>query len=588
MRNQLLALLVGALALPVAIEATEGVQLRWNDVRLSIPDRRSKRSGARRDIVKDCHGKAEPGRLMAIMGPSGSGKTSLLLALAGQIQASKGLDLEGRVSVDGVRVHNGIKSKSGIRMAFLKQESLFYAQMTVRETLMFAARLRLPREMPLEAKRELVESLLKKLELLPSADTPVGDEKTRGISGGEKKRLSIACELLSDPNVLFCDEPTSGLDSFQAERVVETLQQLAKEGRTVVCVIHQPSGKVFSMFDDLVLLTPQGEPAYVGSVTRMISYFASLGYHCPRVVSPGEFAVNLVSIDRESPELEEKSMQRIAKIVNADRGRRDGKLSAKDDDAVVDAESEAVVEAQQASMAEQYKLLFLRSMREVSRAKLPFFIKTMQQLSTAIIYGGIYKLSDSQKSIQDRFGLLSLVAIGTTNIGVTSTVRSFPKEKAIFKEEQAKKIYGVFPYFLSKVVADIPVSTFLSCLFGAIIYPLTGLQRTFGKFMRFIGLNVLHSVTSSAIGKSSMSSGLTEQARQLTTSQFLRSSGQHRPGAGSSVPIGRCGCCCLPADPDPDDHLQWLQRVPGHDPAAPAMDSKCLHHSVGLRRPQHQ
>ena len=100
-----------------------------------------------------------------------------------------------------------------------RQEDIFYTQMTVRETLMFAARMRLPRSMPLSEKKALVDDLLQKLSLVKSADTIVGDAKRRGISGGERKRLSIGCELLSSPSLLFLDEPTSGLDAFQAQQV---------------------------------------------------------------------------------------------------------------------------------------------------------------------------------------------------------------------------------------------------------------------------------------------------------------------------------------------------------------------------------
>ncbi|CAN0387416.1 unnamed protein product, partial [Discosporangium mesarthrocarpum] len=126
-----------------------------------------------------------------------------------------------------------------LKQAFVKQEDVFYSQLTVRETLTMAARLRLPPYILIEEKLEMVEDLVNRLGLAKVADTIVGDVKTRGISGGERKRLSIACQLFGTPSLIICDEPTSGLDAFQAERVMQTLKQLARDGHTVVCSIHQ-------------------------------------------------------------------------------------------------------------------------------------------------------------------------------------------------------------------------------------------------------------------------------------------------------------------------------------------------------------
>ncbi|CAN0023380.1 unnamed protein product, partial [Sphacelaria rigidula] len=131
------------------------------------------------------------------------------------------------------------------------------------------------------------------------ADTIVGDEKTRGISGGEKKRLSIACQLFGTPSLIFCDEPTSGLDSFQAERVMSTLRELAENGHTVVCSIHQPRSSIFRMFDDLLVLS-EGQVMFHGPADRAVGYFRSKGFSMPANTNPGEFAIDVVSIDYTS------------------------------------------------------------------------------------------------------------------------------------------------------------------------------------------------------------------------------------------------------------------------------------------------
>jgi ABC-type multidrug transport system ATPase subunit len=154
--------------------AVESVTLEWNDVSLSIV-----KKGKERNILEGISGAARPGRLLAIMGPSGSGKSSLLLALAGQVsESSRGaVRLSGELLVDGSVVADGNLAETHCDAAFVKQDDLFYSQMTVKETLMFAARLRLPRTTPLEEKKALVDALMQKLNLVKCADTPVGDAK---------------------------------------------------------------------------------------------------------------------------------------------------------------------------------------------------------------------------------------------------------------------------------------------------------------------------------------------------------------------------------------------------------------------------
>lgn len=220
------------------------VTIRWSNITCSLSDKKSK---SVRFLLKNVSGEAKPGRLMAIMGPSGSGKTTLLNILAGQVAASPRLNLSGLLEVNGQRI-----SKRSYKFAYVRQEDLFFSQLTVRETLSLAAELQLPQISSAEARDEYVNALLRRLGLVSCADSIVGDAKVRGISGGEKKRLSLACELMASPSVIFADEPTTGLDAFQAEKVMETLSQLAQEGHTVICSIHQPRGSIYYKFDDIV------------------------------------------------------------------------------------------------------------------------------------------------------------------------------------------------------------------------------------------------------------------------------------------------------------------------------------------------
>lgn len=217
------------------------VTIRWSNLSCSLSD---KKSNSVRFLLKDVSGEAKPGRLLAIMGPSGSGKTTLLNVLAGQLAASSRLSLSGLLEINGDR-----KSKKSYKFAYVRQEDLFFSQMTVRETLSLAAELQIPQLSSTEERDDYVNDLLSKLGLVSCADSIVGDAKVRGISGGEKKRLSLACELIASPSVIFADEPTTGLDAFQAEKVMETLSKLAQDGHTVICSIHQPRGSIYYKFE---------------------------------------------------------------------------------------------------------------------------------------------------------------------------------------------------------------------------------------------------------------------------------------------------------------------------------------------------
>ncbi|KAJ8603554.1 hypothetical protein CTAYLR_004878 [Chrysophaeum taylorii] len=422
-------------------------------------------------LLHEISGTASPGRLVAVCGPSGAGKSTLLKTIASRLKASKSLTASGHVE--------GVPS----RIAFVQQSDLFYEYSTVRETLEFAVRLKLAR-LSEEEQDKRVAGALAKTGLSKVKDTTVG-----GISGGERRRLSIARELLDDPECVFLDEPTSGLDSYSAERVARALRALADEGRTVVCVIHQPSAAVFDMFDDLILLS-EGELMYSGPISLCDAYFASLGFP-RRSASRAEHALAVVSVDVEDETASRRRLEKIAaKAATSARGKHHQRATANDND-------DNVVRAR-ASPWTQFRLLYARAARDVGRAKGANAVKAAQQLMTALIYGGIYALDDTQASIQDRFGLLSLSIIGSTNLAVASSIRTFPKEKQIVLGE--RDLYGAFPYLLSKVAAEVPLVATLSALFGVVVYPLARLQRTMRKFLTFLGVTTLNTVASSALG----------------------------------------------------------------------------------------
>jgi len=211
----------------------------------------------------------------------GIGKTSLLNALCGRAFYGR---TEGKVIINGQEASlESIQSSTG----FVPQDDIVYAELTVRENLMYSGRFRLPRETPIDEIEDLVDETMASLGLSRVANSLVGDVRRRGLSGGEKKRVNIGLELMAKPEILFLDEPTSGLDSSSALLVMQSLKNLVlKEGMTVLSVIHQPRKDIFFLHDSLVLLGAGGNMVYHGPVEDAENYFGSLGK--PYTMPPGE------------------------------------------------------------------------------------------------------------------------------------------------------------------------------------------------------------------------------------------------------------------------------------------------------------
>lgn len=237
-------------------------------------------------ILKGITGMVQPGEVLAMLGPSGSGKTTLLTALGGRL----GGRLAGTITYNGKPFSNAMKRNTG----FVTQDDVLYPHLTVTETLVFTALLRLPNGLSKEEKIQHAEAVITQLGLTKCNNSIVGGERLRGISGGERKRVSIGQEMLINPSLLFLDEPTSGLDSTTAQRIVSTLWELSNGGRTVVMTIHQPSSRLFYMFHKVLLLS-EGNPLYFGRGSEAVDYFSSIGYSPMVVMNPADFLLDLAN-----------------------------------------------------------------------------------------------------------------------------------------------------------------------------------------------------------------------------------------------------------------------------------------------------
>lgn len=245
-------------------------------------------------LLNGVSGEAREGQIMAVLGASGSGKSTLIDALADRIAKDS---LKGTITLNDEILNSRMQK---VISAYVMQDDLLFPMLTVEETLMFSAEFRLPRSLSKSKKKSRVEALIDQLGLQNAARTVIGDEGHRGVSGGERRRVSIGIDIIHDPIVLFLDEPTSGLDSTSAFMVVKVLQRIAHSGSIVVMSVHQPSYRILGLLDRLVLLS-HGQTVYSGSPANLPVFFREFGHPIPETENRTEFALDLIRELEETP-----------------------------------------------------------------------------------------------------------------------------------------------------------------------------------------------------------------------------------------------------------------------------------------------
>eukprot|EP00043_Microstomoeca_roanoka_P000728 m.28780 g.28780 ORF g.28780 m.28780 type:complete len:766 (+) comp10476_c0_seq2:346-2643(+) len=465
--------------------------MQFSDLRYEV-DIKVEKKATTKEILKGLSGDCKPGHVLAIMGASGAGKTTLLNILAGRLSQSGNGRTSGHILVNGhKRDYTTFRKQS----AYVLQHDVFYAEMTVRETIMLSALLRLPREMSTEDKMRRVDGIITELGLAKCQNTVLGNDLIRGVSGGERKRCNIGTELVVDPSLIFLDEPTTGLDAFNAQNVMTSLLTLAKAGRTIVCTIHQPRSEIYATLDELMLLS-EGYTMYFGPAKEAADYFSNLGYPCPESYNPSDFFLDLVSYDARSKDKERITKKRIQYLAERyDDYRSKHPLALLDSSELMSSQSMKALHDDPdmrrkyaISWLAQFKLLLQRAGRILTRERATNVARIMQALFFSIILGIIWfdeGGDDSGSSIQAIAGALFFILINQSFGGVFQIIFVFPSERAIVLKERASRSYHVGAYFWAKMLAELPRTLLINLAFAVITYTMIHLRPGIDNFFQF-------------------------------------------------------------------------------------------------------
>jgi ABC-type multidrug transport system ATPase subunit len=410
------------------------------------------------------------------------------------------------------------------RVAYLQQQDEFFDLLTVRETIELAAFLEVPDLAP-NRRKERVQSLLDGLGLAGVSSSLVGDPSASGpavaiaaaaaagdprgrprggrLSGGERRRLSVALELVTPKSLLVADEPTTGLDSSLSVQVMKLVRNLTVSHRIPAVVsLHQPSSRIYNDFlDDCVVLAPGGKVVYAGDARRAVSYFARLGHPCPPATNPAEFLVELVSVDAENATQAAIDRERIDQLSAAHekevRLRRGGGADRSRAPAAVAVRSRGGPSTARPSggwlAVRRFGALLRRSWRQNARNRTVNLFRIFASAGNAYLLGLIFPTlrpgpSVRASSVADRVALLSFGAINQCMIAYMKSIDLFSRERPVVRREQVRRQYSALSYLLAKVAGELLMDSSFAVIFTSTLKACTGIRISWPKLTAAYGL----------------------------------------------------------------------------------------------------
>ncbi|XP_060070020.1 uncharacterized protein LOC132550041 [Ylistrum balloti] len=490
------------------------------------------------DVLNDVCGLCEEGKLLAIMGPSGAGKTTLLNTLSGRLPVTT-----GEISLNGERVSQKIKRK----ICYVLQDDIFFPSLTLRDTLNFVASIRLPDSLSHDQKMSCLDEIIDSLELRHCLETPMGGPMMPGLSGGERKRANIACELLTDPSLILLDEPTTGLDSSSAANLMRTMKDYAiSHKKVIIATIHQPSTSLFYLFDNLLLLCG-GQTAYYGLTADVVQYFRSIHFPVQPGFNPADFILdkmkNSTTVQQQIIE-SFKDLRRSEQWSPVLRGKARNYIDVDDQESpsmlkeftfpgtsrrnrflwsrccskdvyntstyyycdvrasLMDLEESVTVSGApkfNTSFFTQYKHLTIRTFKQ-SKPRILDKLKLLENILICAIFSLIwFQLPRTEDTLRDRMGAIFFIAIHWGFMPFFDATSSFPMEQMVIYKERASGWYRLSAYYLAKMTSELPLIFAQPLFFLVVAYWVVGLNGAVA-FFATIGTVFIDSLAGQSIG----------------------------------------------------------------------------------------
>ncbi|XP_010250339.1 PREDICTED: ABC transporter G family member 42-like [Nelumbo nucifera] len=443
----------------------------------------------RLQLLREVTGAFRPGVLTALMGVSGAGKTTLMDVLAGR---KTGGYIEGDIRISGFPK----KQETFARISgYCEQNDIHSPQITIKESLVYSAFLRLPKEVSNEQKMRFVDEVMELVELENLKDAIVGLPGITGLSTEQRKRLTIAVELVANPSIIFMDEPTSGLDARAAAIVMRAVRNTVDTGRTVVCTIHQPSIDIFEAFDELLLMKRGGQVIYAGPLGRhshkIVEYFeANPGVQRIKdKQNPAAWMLEASSIAAEvllgidfadyykSSDLYQRNKSLVKELSTPPQGSKDIYFPTQ----------------YSQSMWGQLKSCLWKQWWTYWRSPDYNLVRLFFTLACALMLGTIFwKIGNKSESSTDLTTIIGAMYASVLFIGINncSTVQPVvAMERTVFYRERAAGMYSALPYAIAQVITELPYVFIQTTYYTLIVYAMISFQWTATKFFWFFFIN---------------------------------------------------------------------------------------------------
>ncbi|CEO95409.1 ABC transporter domain-containing protein [Plasmodiophora brassicae] len=444
-------------------DADVAVELSWHDVRYEVP----LKDGTSKVIIDNASGNAKPGELLVIMGGSGGGKSTMLDLIRGRAKPTS-----GTILVNGHPRTSQFKHIA----SYVQQEDALYPVLTVRETITYAARLQLA-STPRAALEEKVAQLIKTMGLVRCADTRIGNALLRGVSGGERRRVSICVELVTDPQVILLDEPTSGLDSEAAKHVINLLSRLARqEKRTIVATIHQPSSECFALFDKIMLLS-RGYTVFHGTPSQALVHFDQILHQpCPEHYNPADHYLSIANVDFDSGD----AIAALAKVKGfAEQFQSSSAGQALNQELQIVKNhpgTPTTAPGYAAGILTQTYVLTERSFKNAGKNLLLYWIRAAMFLCMAILMGTTFwDVGLLQTEVQDRFSA-HFFAVAFLCFMSVASIPGILEEKSVVDREILNGAYNVTSFVITNTLTSLPFILLIAIIFSVIAYPMIQFQ----------------------------------------------------------------------------------------------------------------